>query len=58
MKELLEKKLWWETELQKTDPSDPYTIKCRQELTHAEAMIEAEKSKSKKTTKKTKKSKK
>lgn len=55
MKELLAKKLKWETELQKTDPSDPYTIKCRQELTHAEAMIEAEKSKSKKKTKKTKK---
>ena len=59
MEDLLAKKLKWETELRRTDPTDPYHSHCRQQLTHVEALIEAEKNKSKSKSKKsTKKSKK
>jgi hypothetical protein len=59
MEELLKKQLHWKTQLGITDPSDPYSNHCREQLTHVEALIEAEKSKSKpKSKKSTKKSKK
>tara|TARA_R110002012_G_scaffold121363_2_gene270786 strand:+ start:1351 stop:1530 length:180 start_codon:yes stop_codon:yes gene_type:complete len=59
MEELLKKQLHWKTQLGITDSTDPYSNHCRAELTHVEALIEAEKSKSKSKSKKsTKKSKK
>jgi|8_EtaG_2_1085327.scaffolds.fasta_scaffold222248_2 hypothetical protein len=61
MEELLKKQLHWKTQLGITDSSDPYSNHCRAQLTHVEALIEAEKSKSKsksKSKKSTKKSKK
>jgi hypothetical protein len=59
MEELLKQQLHWKSELGLTDPSDPYSGRCRQMITDLEARIEVEKSKSKKATKKaTKKSKK
>ncbi len=59
MEELLKKQLHWTTQMGITDPTDPYHSHCRQQLTHVEALIEAEKNKSKSKSKKsTKKSKK
>lgn len=59
MEDLLKEQLHWKSQLGITDPTDPYSSHCRQQLTHVEALIEAEKNKSKSKSKKsTKKSKK
>lgn len=55
MKALLLKKIKWEKELSITDPSDPHSNMCRQEIANADLQISVAEANTKKSSKKSSK---